>query len=146
MPAAIILTEEEELKICELYESGVSFIRLRKEHGYTQGVARKVLIKRGVTIRGRFEVRVDAREKKEEHKFIPRTKEKITVEDDTDKTPIDCNTQGAKCMFKSKISGGDLICDYLCMVGHSRGCSPNECTKYSFGKRKRGVNSGKTKK
>lgn len=26
--------------------------------------------------------------------------------------------------------GGDLICDYLSMMGHSRGCPPESCNKY----------------
>lgn len=136
MPAAIKLTEEEEYKICELYKSGVSFRTIWKEHGYTNGVTRKVLVKHGVTIRDKFEARAEVRErKKAEHKFVPREKKKIKLEDEANKQPIDCNTQGTKCMFKARVSGGDLICDYLCMVGHSRGCDPQQCTKYQFGKK-----------
>ena len=26
--------------------------------------------------------------------------------------------------------GGDLICDYLAIMGHSRGCPPESCNKY----------------
>lgn len=50
--------------------------------------------------------------------------------------PIDCDTQGQNCVYKLKLSGCN-ICDYLCQVGHSRGCEPTECTKYKFRKSRR---------
>lgn len=47
--------------------------------------------------------------------------------------PINCTMQGGKCIYKIKVPG-ELkgACDYLSIVGHSRGCDPDNCTKYKF--------------
>lgn len=137
MPAAIILTDEEEKKICELYQSGMGFRTIWKKHGYSQSIARRALVKHGVAIRDRLKAGEEARErKKADHKFVPQKKEKI-IEDNTDKEPIDCNTQGKRCVYKGRVSGGDYICDYLCKVGHSRGCDASQCTKYIFERKRK---------
>lgn len=143
MPAAIILTDEEEKEICDLYKSGLGFRKIWKDYGYTQSVATRTLIKHGVPIRDRLKAGAEAREKaKAEHKFIPREKEKII--EDANKESIDCDKQGKRCIYKVKISGGDWVCNYLCSVGHSRGCDAHQCTKYIL--EKRGRKSGKTEK
>ena len=105
-----------------------------KEYGYSQSIARRALVKHGVPIRDKVRAK---EEKKADHKFVPQKKNKI-IEDDMDKEPIDCNTQGRKCIFKARVSGGELICDYLCKVGHMRGCDPHQCTKYIIQNGKRG--------
>lgn len=48
------------------------------------------------------------------------------------------------CIYRAHLTGSDSkieYCDYLCMVGKSRGCKISECDKYVKGKRKlRGIN------
>jgi hypothetical protein len=34
------------------------------------------------------------------------------------------------CIYGGKKAGACPYCDYLDMVGHSRGCPPNACTRY----------------
>lgn len=133
MPAAIKLTEEEENKICELYQSGASFRDIWKSRGYTQGVTKKVLIKHGIAVRDKVGARAAAREKAE-HVFIPREKEKYI--ENPNQPPINCKKQGKKCMYKRRTSGINT-CDYCIIIGHSRGCSPEECTKYRFERKSR---------
>ena len=48
--------------------------------------------------------------------------------------------QCCKCYYSYGMNAGKAggICDYLCMVGHSRGCSPMECKDKGIFKPKRG--------
>ena len=34
------------------------------------------------------------------------------------------------CVYSGYLDGAPNYCDYLCKVGHSRGCDPEECDKY----------------
>lgn len=34
------------------------------------------------------------------------------------------------CEFSHKISGGKVLCDYINVMGHSRGCDAYNCTKF----------------
>lgn len=41
----------------------------------------------------------------------------------------------AKCVYHSSVSSGhDIICDYIGVTGHSRGCPASQCDKYRKGK------------
>lgn len=42
-----------------------------------------------------------------------------------------CNTY----KFSTSISGCRVICNYMDLFGHSRGCKPENCAKYEKGKR-----------
>lgn len=37
---------------------------------------------------------------------------------------------------RAMIAPGQLFCDYLMMVGHKRGCRPEECNHFKEGKKK----------
>jgi hypothetical protein len=41
----------------------------------------------------------------------------------------------SKCKYGTR-AGGILVCDYIGIEGHSRGCSPEACDKFG-GKRRR---------
>ena len=42
----------------------------------------------------------------------------------------DCSKVFKKCIYSKVLGGVNPICDYLCMTGSSRGCSPDKCDKY----------------
>lgn len=46
-------------------------------------------------------------------------------------TPIDCDTEGGKCIYRAPKQGCHL-CDYCLLAGKLRGGSPHECMKYAF--------------
>ena len=127
MPEKMILTEEEEKKICDLYQSGMGFRKIFREYGYGQSVAVKVLRRHGVTIRDRLQAGAEYREKKK----AECVKERGTLLENPNQPPIDCDMQGGKCLYKRKFAG-TFACEYCLEIGHSRGCDPKECTKYRF--------------
>ena len=54
-------------------------------------------------------------------------------------------TKCRKCAYRGA-AGGFACCDYILHTGHSRGCSPAHCDKYTPGKRRRirvGISNGK---
>lgn len=114
MPPLKILTEEEEKKICDLYQSGASFNQLYKRYGYTSPVAKRILKKAEILKRP--------------------IEEKVTkVSEIKQGQPIDCNKDGKKCIYKNKGCGKSVfLCDYCSITGNLRGGSPHECVKYAF--------------
>lgn len=126
VPAKIELTAEEEMKICEWYQSGLSFSTINKRYGYTQIIARRALVENGIPIRKRTESVKKAQEKKNEEKIRKIKEEQIKKE----MNPINCNIEGSKCIYKIKLGNADKICDYLGKTGNMRCCEPEKCTKY----------------
>jgi hypothetical protein len=57
--------------------------------------------------------------------------------EEENKKPINCGKQGSRCIYKRNLSNAYTYCDYLCTVGHSRGCDAKECTKYQMRKRRK---------
>lgn len=57
--------------------------------------------------------------------------------EEENKKPINCDKQGSRCIYKRNLSNACTYCDYLCTVGHSRGCDAKECTKYKMKKRRK---------
>ena len=52
--------------------------------------------------------------------------------------PIDCNTQGKRCIYRTSSNmAHHYLCDYCCIVGKTRGGDPKQCTKYKFQRRRR---------
>lgn len=41
-----------------------------------------------------------------------------------------CSEVQKKCMYSVTMKEGMIICDYIGVEGHSRGCSPEKCDKY----------------
>lgn len=49
--------------------------------------------------------------------------------------PIDCNTQGKKCIYgTAKTQRNIHLCDYFFKTGKLRWCDPEQCTKYRLKK------------
>lgn len=165
-----IISDSDRSKVYDLYERGINIYQIEKMTGVTGYKIRKILLEKGINVAKRTpyvkikETGIDRIVEKYEEgysilflsdkfnyseEFIKeKLKEKgvsIREELETGKLPIDCDTEGARCVYKLKIAGG-YMCDYLCMVGHSRGCDPKQCTKYIIQTGKRGRKSGKTKK
>lgn len=60
---------------------------------------------------------------------VKKTPAKKTTGSSTVKLPVDCKEVIKTCAYKG-ILNGQAYCDYLDIVGHSRGCRPGECTCY----------------
>lgn len=60
---------------------------------------------------------------------VKKTPAKKTTGSSTVKLPVDCKEVIKTCAYKGILSGQEY-CDYLNIVGHSRGCKPGACTCY----------------
>lgn len=49
-----------------------------------------------------------------------------------EKKTYNCDKVGRSCKYNKRVSSRleESYCDYICMVGHRRGCSPKACDKY----------------
>lgn len=162
MRSSDIISDSDRNKVYDLYKRGINIYQIEKMTGVTSYKIRKILLEKGINVVKRKpyvkikDTGIDRIVEKYEEgysilflsdkfnyseEFIKeKLKERgisIREELETGKLPIDCDTEGARCVYKLKIAGGHM-CDYLCMVGHSRGCDPKQCTKYIIQKGKRG--------
>ena len=131
MPPIKELSKEQEQRIVSLYESGLSLNAIYEVYGFSHSVAKRTLMKYGV------EMRKSARQIAWENAGKKKEKPKEIVIGE----PIDCDTQGKRCIYRETHSK-QFACNYCSFTGKLRGGSPNECTKYKF-RQKRGVKSDK---
>ena len=123
-----VITAPEDIvrKAIDMYNSGNSINAIGKLVGYSDTTIRKWLTENGVRLKPR------GYEK-------PKQKVEVkTVAEIVEGEPIDCDTQGKRCIYRSKdVNRG--LCDYCLTVGRCRGGSPHECTKYKFPEKKKRV-------
>lgn len=122
----VVLNDEEIKLMIRLYQDGATLDYISKRIGHSEPVIRRELQENNVPER------------------VPTEKKKARkIEDIIPGDPIDCNTEGKKCIYR--YNNSVFLCNYCEMVGHSRGGDPHACTKYEFtGRRAR--KSEKTKK
>ena len=111
MPPLIVLSDTEEKEVCERYKNGDSLATISRRFGFSVVVIKRALDKHGIETRSRQGIKGT-------------NNYKTAFNDET----IDCNTQGRRCIFRSRIC--DFRCDYMGKTGELRGGSPHECTKY----------------
>ena len=128
MPPRKEISKEQEQRIISMYESGLSFQTIYEVAGYSTTVLKRVLKENGVATR-KSAKQISQEKKKEKPKPI------VTGE------PIDCDTQGKRCIYRETYSK-QFACNYCSFTGKLRGGSPHECTKYKF-RQKRGEKSDK---
>lgn len=116
-------------KAVDMYQSGYTIDAVAKSVGYSGTTIRKWLMENGVRIRARNPV---------ENKRIAQSKNVKKASEVIIGEPIDCDTQGKRCIYRSKDENRGL-CDYCSIVGRCRGGSPHECTKYKFPEKKKRV-------
>ena len=112
-------------KVVNLYQNGYTINTIARNVGYSGTTIRRWLMENGVRIRAKnpeTDAKVQQKNVKE--------KEIILGE------PIDCDTQGKKCIYRNPDEKNGL-CNYCLTVGKCRGGSPHECTKYKFPEKKK---------
>ena len=114
-------------RVVNLYQNGYTIDTIAKRVGYSGTTIRRWLMDNGVRIRSKN----PETDKKAEQK-VKQVKEVILGE------PIDCDTQGKKCIYRNPDDKNGL-CNYCLTVGKCRGGSPHECTKYKFPEKKKRV-------
>lgn len=104
--------------IISLFRSGYGIQKIADMYGVTYYYVKRCLSDNGEDTRNKLN-----RNKRDIRKL-------------TKGTPIDCDHEGGKCKYRTAREDVHK-CDYLCKVGHSRGCDPTECTVWEVGKRRR---------
>lgn len=121
---AITAPEEIVRKAIDMYNCGNSINAIGKLVGYSDTTIRKWLTENGVRLKPR------GYEK-------PKQKVEVkTVAEIVEGEPIDCDTQGKRCIYRNPDDKNGL-CNYCLTVGKCRGGDPHQCTKYEFKKPKR---------
>lgn len=111
------LQEFERKRICNMYDKGMDIRRISSRTRCSSDIIAQVVF-------GKADIAL-------------LYESDVADTDMEEKPPINCDKQGKKCIYKIKLSNCNA-CDYLCQVGHSRGCEPTECTKYKFRKPRKG--------
>lgn len=110
------VTEYDKDRIIKMYDNGIAVKNIVHIAKCPLDILKKILAEK---INNDYELELQA-----------------DVEEEN-KKPINCDKQGSRCIYKRNYSGIYTYCDYLCTVGHSRGCDAKECTKYKMKKKRR---------
>ena len=110
------------------YKKGHSVEKVSRMAGVGTHIVNRVLKENNIEIRPRGT----------NNHGIPKEHRQVTVKEIPDDYTgaIDCDTQGHKCIYRSRTPNLNL-CDYCAINGHSRGGNPHECTKYKIKERRK---------
>lgn len=122
----IVAPENVIKKSIDMYKNGKSINEISKFFGYSNTTIRRWLLENGVKLKPRG------------YDNPNRGKETKNVAEIVEGQPIDCNTQGKRCIYRNP-DDKNGYCNYCLTVGRCRGGSPHECTKYKFPEKKKRV-------
>lgn len=113
------LSQEDIKQIIDLHNNCVGIYKIGKLTGQSQKTVQRVLKEYDIDTYMPRKKAVEPEQKK------PRKPNEIP-----EGTPIDCDTEGRKCIYRATKAGH--LCDYCLLKGQLRGGNPHECVKYAF--------------